>query len=117
MTANLKITTRLVSSPLEFAALEDSWNRLYDLVDTVTLFSSWDWLYTWWEVYAECDLRDLFILCFSFLNNTNHKMYLQMRAILIITRRKRQLTTKTSMRRKKNKSMLVHVAAERMKKK
>lgn len=64
MTANLKITTRLVSSPLEFAALEDSWNRLYDLVDTATLFSSWDWLYTWWEVYAECDLRDLFILCF-----------------------------------------------------
>lgn len=64
MTTNLKITTRLVSSPLEFAALEDSWNSLYDSVDTATLFSSWDWLYTWWEVYAKCDLRDLFILCF-----------------------------------------------------
>jgi CelD/BcsL family acetyltransferase involved in cellulose biosynthesis len=53
-----------VSNPLEFAALEGSWNSLYDSVDNATLFNSWDWLYTWWEVYAECDLRDLFILCF-----------------------------------------------------
>ena len=53
-----------MSSPLEFAALEDHWNSLYASVDSATLFSSWDWLYTWWEVYAECDFRDLFILCF-----------------------------------------------------
>lgn len=64
MTDSQKLTVRLVSSPLEFAALEESWNQLYDAVDRATLFSSWDWLYTWWEVYSECDLRDLFILCF-----------------------------------------------------
>lgn len=58
------LTTKLVSSPLEFKALKDSWNQLYDSVDDATLFSSWDWLYTWWETFAACDLRDLFILCF-----------------------------------------------------
>lgn len=62
--ANKKLTASLISSPLEFESLEKSWNHLYDSLDNTTLFSSWDWLYTWWEVYSKCDLRDLFILCF-----------------------------------------------------
>ena len=63
MTQN-SLTTKLVGSPLEFKGLEDSWNKLYDSLENTTLFCSWDWLYTWWETFAECDLRDLFIFCF-----------------------------------------------------
>lgn len=58
------LTTQLVTSPLQFKALEESWNELYDSLEDTTLFCSWDWLYIWWETFAECDLRDLFILCF-----------------------------------------------------
>ena len=61
---NNNLITRLVSSTLEFEALNDSWDQLYDSIENITLFSSWDWLYTWWETYSACDLRDLFILCF-----------------------------------------------------
>ena len=64
VTIQQKLTTRLVSSPQEFEALEESWGQLYDSLDNVTLFSSWDWLFIWWEVFSNCDLRDLFILCF-----------------------------------------------------
>jgi len=64
VTIQHSLTTKLVSSPLEFEALKDGWDQLYDSVEDVTLFNSWDWLYTWWEVFSECDLRDLFILCF-----------------------------------------------------
>ena len=63
MTAQIKLQTKLVSNPLEFEALKESWTALYDSVESTTLFSSWEWLFTWWETFAECDLRDLFILC------------------------------------------------------
>ena len=62
--ASSKLTKKLIGSSLEFHSLESSWNKLYGELDNATLFNSWDWLYTWWEVYAECDLRDLFIFCF-----------------------------------------------------
>jgi len=58
------LTTKLVSNSLEFEALKTSWDELYDSLDNITLFSSWGWLYTWWEEFSECDLRDLFIFCF-----------------------------------------------------
>ena len=64
MNTKNNLITRLVSNPSEFESLEKSWNQLYDTVDNATIFSSWDWLFTWWETFAECDLRDLFILCF-----------------------------------------------------
>jgi len=63
MTEN-SLTVPLVSSSSGFRALKNSWNELYDSLKNITLFSSWDWLYTWWEEFSECDQRDLFIFCF-----------------------------------------------------
>lgn len=63
MNTQNSLTTQLVTNTLEFKDLEGRWNRLYDSLENTTLFCSWDWLYTWWETFAECDLRDLFILC------------------------------------------------------
>ena len=61
---NVSLITRLVSCPKEFEALEESWGELYESSERATIFSSWDWLYTWWGTFSECDSRDLFILCF-----------------------------------------------------
>lgn len=61
---NISLITRLVSCPKEFEALEQSWGELYDNSQSATIFSSWDWLFTWWSTFSECDSRDLFILCF-----------------------------------------------------
>ncbi len=59
----IKIKTRLVSSYEEFEALEHDWNRLYEQSDAITIFSSWDWLITWWEVFSNVSKRELFIIC------------------------------------------------------
>ena len=58
------LTTRIVSSPQEFESLASAWNELYDACDNTTIFCSWDWLFTWWSTFGDCDDRDLFILCF-----------------------------------------------------
>ena len=63
MTDQHNLHTKIVSSPLEFKALESSWNQLYETLEDATIFSSWTWLFTWWETFSACDLRDLFILC------------------------------------------------------
>jgi len=36
-----------------FAALKQEWEELYDNPPLVTLFQSWAWLYSWWEIYGE----------------------------------------------------------------
>lgn len=64
MGINVSLNTRLVSCPREFNALEQSWGELYDSSERATIFNSWDWLYTWWSTFSECDSRDLFIFCF-----------------------------------------------------
>lgn len=58
------IKTRLVSSLNEFEALESCWNELHNASSQATIFTGWDWLFTWWETFSRCDKRDLFILCF-----------------------------------------------------
>lgn len=44
--------------------LEDSWNVLYEKCNRSTIFSSWEWMRTWWEVYHDQGRRELFVLCF-----------------------------------------------------
>ncbi|RVU83920.1 GNAT family N-acetyltransferase [Leucothrix sargassi] len=58
------LTTRIVSNPQEFESLSVAWNELYEFCNDTTIFCSWDWLFTWWMTFGECDDRDLFILCF-----------------------------------------------------
>ena len=47
----------------EFHDLRDEWNLLNDRSTKGTLFSSWEWLFTWWEIYRTQADRELFILC------------------------------------------------------
>ncbi len=46
-----------------FRSLESDWNTLYDKSEKCTIFSSWDWMFTWWEVFHNELSRKLFILC------------------------------------------------------
>ncbi len=46
-----------------FKSLKDDWNVLHEKSDRNTIFSSWDWMYTWWEVFHNELSRKLFILC------------------------------------------------------
>jgi len=46
-----------------FKSLEKEWNALYEKSEQATIFSSWDWMFTWWEVFHEELSRKLFILC------------------------------------------------------
>lgn len=54
---------RVVSTLEDFIALEQDWNELYKKSERSTIFSSWDWLITWWEVFQNTDKRDLLIIC------------------------------------------------------
>lgn len=64
MTMTSVLKSRLVSCPKEFEALEEQWNDLHDESVRATIFTGWDWLFTWWQTFSSCDARDLFILCF-----------------------------------------------------
>ncbi len=61
MNDNLEL--RLVSTFDEFKSLEDSWTTLYKQSTQSTIFSSWDWMIIWWEVFQDQHERELFILC------------------------------------------------------
>jgi CelD/BcsL family acetyltransferase involved in cellulose biosynthesis len=37
----------------DFASLQQEWDELYESCPRATPFSSWEWLYSWWEVYGE----------------------------------------------------------------
>jgi len=54
---------KLVDSFNGFKALQDDWNDLYQKSAHCTVFSSWDWMFTWWEVFHDQFTRQLFILC------------------------------------------------------
>ncbi len=54
---------RLVNSIEDFKLLQVDWDNLYDKCDRNSVFSSWDWVFTWWEVFKDQFERELFILC------------------------------------------------------
>ncbi len=54
---------RLVNSIEDFKSLQADWDNLYDKCDRNSVFSSWDWVFTWWEVFKDQFERELFILC------------------------------------------------------
>ncbi len=57
------LSLRLVNTVDEFKSLQESWDNLYDKCDRSSVFSSWDWVFTWWEVFKDQFERELFILC------------------------------------------------------
>ncbi|PID45102.1 MAG: hypothetical protein CSB47_10120 [Proteobacteria bacterium] len=58
---NLKLSH--ITTTDEFRALRDEWNTLNDRARQGTIFSSWEWLFSWWEVYQHEGKRQLYILC------------------------------------------------------
>jgi len=57
------LTVSLVDNIDAFRAIRDEWNTLNDQSDKGTLFSSWEWLFSWWEIYQHNGKRRLHILC------------------------------------------------------
>lgn len=57
------LTLRVVDSEQGLLELEQSWNTLYEQCTRSTIFSSWDWAVSWWEVYQDQFKRSLRILC------------------------------------------------------
>ena len=55
---------RCISTIDDFRQLKDEWNALNDHADKGTLFSSWEWLFSWWEIYQNDAHRKLYILCY-----------------------------------------------------
>jgi CelD/BcsL family acetyltransferase involved in cellulose biosynthesis len=53
-----------ISSIDGFRLIKDEWNALNDHAKKGTLFSSWEWLYSWWEIYKNDAQRELYILCY-----------------------------------------------------
>ena len=57
-----KLSIQLVDSIESFHALQSDWDALYDQCDRSSVFSSWDWMFTWWEIFKDQFDRELFIL-------------------------------------------------------
>lgn len=51
-----------VSDEDDFFSLCDEWNTINADSSKGTIFSSWEWLYTWWDVYKDDGSRQLYIL-------------------------------------------------------
>lgn len=61
---NSKSEITCLTTTDEFRAIHAEWNELNELSKTGTIFSSWEWLFTWWEIYQNDALRELYILCY-----------------------------------------------------
>ena len=61
---NSKDEITCVTTIDEFRQLQTEWNELNDLSEKGTIFSSWEWLFTWWEIYQNDALRELYILTY-----------------------------------------------------
>jgi CelD/BcsL family acetyltransferase involved in cellulose biosynthesis len=49
------LTVDVITDVEGFRALEHDWRALYEASREATPFQTWDWLYTWWEVYGAPD--------------------------------------------------------------
>jgi len=59
----VSIKIEVIDSMEGFRDLESDWNRIYNENQDATIFLSWDWMITWWEVYCNSINTSLFILC------------------------------------------------------
>ena len=52
-TGQRRLRSAVVRDTKEFASLKEEWDELYRSCPSATPFSSWEWLYSWWEFYGE----------------------------------------------------------------
>jgi hypothetical protein len=48
-----QLHTAVLRYTRDFASLQAEWDELYESCPSATPFQSWEWLYSWWEVYGE----------------------------------------------------------------
>ena len=53
MTRNELLTIKVVTDASELEGLQGEWSRLLRDSRTASICLTWEWLYTWWEVFAE----------------------------------------------------------------
>jgi len=56
------LSLSLIDSVEGFQSLQKDWDSLYDKCERSSIFCSWDWMFTWWEVFKDQYDRELFIL-------------------------------------------------------
>lgn len=57
---NIKVNIEVIKDKSQFAALKENWNALLKDSVSASVYLTWEWLYTWWEVFH--DNRELSIL-------------------------------------------------------
>jgi len=57
-----ELTVSLISEATTFQSIQPEWQDLNKKSLKGNIFTSWEWLYTWWEIYQEDGKRQLFIL-------------------------------------------------------
>src|SRR5215210_960855 len=52
-TQQRQLDTAVLPDTKDFASLQEEWDELYENCPLATPFQSWEWLYSWWEIYGE----------------------------------------------------------------
>lgn len=47
------LVTQVISEPEQFYSMKNEWNSLLQKSHTNTIFLTWEWAYTWWEVFGK----------------------------------------------------------------
>jgi len=59
---------RVISTTEDFFSLKTKWNELTKICKVGTPFLTWEWMYTWWQIYNEID-TELSILVYESADN------------------------------------------------
>ena len=62
ITVNSNNSIDVISNEDDFFALHEQWNKINDESPKGNVFNSWEWLYTWWQIYQNQSKRSLYIL-------------------------------------------------------
>lgn len=59
----MSLRIELINTDNAFELLKDDWNGLLSECKHCKIFSSWEWMHTWWQVYKQNNSQVLYILC------------------------------------------------------
>jgi CelD/BcsL family acetyltransferase involved in cellulose biosynthesis len=59
----MSLRIECVTTEQDFASLKNDWDKLVNSRDDCPLFSSFDWMETWWKVFKDQYKRQLYIIC------------------------------------------------------
>ncbi len=59
----MSLSIRVIDTDSGFIDIQKDWDTLYENCSKATIFSSWDWMHTWWKVFKGNLKTELFIIC------------------------------------------------------